>query len=101
MTAVVQLRADVAPLMHGDAGLARQTTPDLAHVLEVREDLMKELAHLHMTLKPIHPNTEDQELARYFILNRSEGPLDEAVLGSVRELEAVTAAYIKPEAEPA
>jgi len=97
MTAVVQLRADVAPLMHGDAGLAHQT----AHVLEVRKDLMKELGHLHMTLKPIHPHTEDQELARYFILNRSDGPLDEAALGSLRELEAVTAAYIKPEAEPA
>ena len=97
MTAVVQLKTEVARLLHRGVGLEGQT-PQL---LKVREDLIRELAYLHMTLKPIHPNTEDHELARYFTLSRTAGPLNEEALGTLRKLEAVTAAYIKPEAEPA
>ncbi len=97
MTAVVQLRADVAKLLQGDGGLETQATPES----EVRQDLDRELARLHMSLKPIHPGTEDQDLARYFTLTSSQGPADEEALGALRKLEAVTAAYIKPEEEPA
>lgn len=97
MTVVVQLRADVARLMHRGAGLEGQT----ADLVKVRQNLIEELERLHLSLQPMHPDAEDLELARYFTLSSATRPVDEETLGSLCKLEAVTAAYIKPEAEPA
>lgn len=96
MEAVIQLRADLARLMQGDAVGAWPN-----HLAAVRRDLDAELSRLGASLRPMHPGVKDTELARYFTLTGIPDPQQETVLATLRNLEAVTAAYVKPEAEPA
>jgi hypothetical protein len=49
----------------------------------------------------MHPGVQDAELMRYFTLSGVSDPDQEAILVALRNLEGVTAAYVKPEAEPA
>ncbi len=96
MDTVIQLRADLARLMQGGGD---ETFPD--DILRMKRDLDNELARIGASLKPMHPGVQDSELARYFGLSGTSEPADESVLVALRSLEAVTAAYVKPEAEPA
>ena len=97
MKAVIQLRDDVARLMQGEVGLDRSTD----QCAKIKQDLDSELVRLGVSLRPMHPGAEDAELARYFTLSGTVSMEDERILATLRNLEAVTAAYIKPEAEPA
>lgn len=96
MGTVIQLRADLAEYMHGEALAA---CPD--NILEMKRDLEDALARLGASLRPMHPGVQDAELARYFTLCGVPAPRQESALADLRDLEAVTAAYVKPEAEPA
>lgn len=96
MGTVIQLRADLARLMQGEA-----VTPCPDHIVEMKQDLDDELARLGASLRPMHPGAQDAELARYFTLSGVPDPEQEAILVALRSLEAITAAYVKPEAEPA
>jgi hypothetical protein len=96
MATVIQLRADLARLMQGEAHTA---WPD--HLVEMKRGLDDELARLGASLSPMHPGVQDAELMRYFTLSGVSDPDQEAILVALRNLEGVTAAYVKPEAEPA
>lgn len=95
MDAVVQLEREIAGLYHGGAG--QHALPDALRTM--KRDLDDELARLGLSLRPMHPGVEDSELARYFALVGGSGRHDENTLIALRDLDAVTAAYMKPEAE--
>ncbi len=62
--------------------------------------LRETLTALGVTMHPQHPDTRDPQLSRYFTVDvhdRAEGERVAAALGTLR---AVTAAYVKPQAEP-
>ncbi len=106
MEAVIQLRADLAALMEGETSRA---WPD--HLTHMKRELDDRLARHGASLRPMHPGTQDAELMRYYTLsadtdsvgNDSAAKQSEAdsVLLTLRSLEAVTAAYVKPDVEPA
>ena len=95
MEAVVQLEREIAGLYHGGAG--QPSLPDTLR--KMKHDLDDELARLGLSLRPMHPDIEDTELARYFTLVGGSIRQDETTLVALRDLDAVTAAYMKPEAE--
>jgi len=97
MEAVIQLRTDVAKLMRS-GGVSDERADQL---VRLKEELDKELARLGVSLRPMHPGAEDAESIRYFLLSGISELGKEEVLPTLRGLEAVTAAYVKPEAEPA
>ena len=65
----------------------------------MKQSLDDALARLGVSLRPMHPGVEDADLARYFTLSGVSGKEGEKVLVALRDLDAVTAAYGKPEAE--
>jgi hypothetical protein len=86
---IVQLEREAAD------DLIRNTSVDPA-TAQLRETL----AALGVTLHPQHPDTRDPQLSRYFAVDvhdRFEGERVAVALGTLR---AVTAAYVKPQAEP-
>lgn len=97
METVIQLRGDVAKLMQGAA--ARTEATD--ELWKAKRELEQELVRLGVAIRPVHPGSQDAELATYFTLCEAPGPDLEEILAVLRDLEAVTAAYAKPPAQPA
>ena len=96
MEAVIQLSAELAAALHGAAAGAQQE-----HVTQMRRALVAELARQGASLSPQHPGTADTELLRYFSLLLPDDTDGNALLVALRGLDGITAAYLKPEAEPA
>lgn len=96
MEAVIQLSAELAAALHGGAAGA-QSEP----VTRMRRVLVAELAERGASLRPQHPGTTDTELLRYFNLSLPDDTDANELLVALRGLDGVTAAYLKPEAEPA
>ncbi|MDH5555827.1 MAG: hypothetical protein OEZ03_00675 [Alphaproteobacteria bacterium] len=94
---IIQLRAEVARLSGGIDGSGATTEKNK----KLKQELDDKLAQLGASLRPMHPDEEDVELASYFTLIGAEGLEDEEVLAALRDLGAVSAAYVKPSAEPA
>ena len=98
METVVQLRSDIAELMSGGA----ETEAGTDQLNRIKTDLENKLVGLGVSLRAIHPGVEDKDLARYFTLSEASRLEDKEIYGALRELEnleAVTAAYAKPDAE--
>ena len=98
METVVQLRSDIAELMSGRA----ETEAGTDELNRIKTDLENKLVGLGVSLRAIHPGVEDKDLARYFTLSEASRLEDKEIYGALRELEnleAVTAAYAKPDAE--
>ena len=94
---IIQLRTEVARLAGGVGGCGETTEINK----RLKQELDDKLAQLGASLRPMHPEVEDAELASYFTLTGAEGLEDEEVLAALRDLDAVSAAYMKPPAEPA
>ena len=87
---VVQVKDEVARALHRD----ELRTP-------AAQALLATAADLSVSLVPIHPATDHPALLSYF---RVDAPDTGSALEILKELErsdAVTAAYVKPPAEPA
>ena len=97
METVIQLRSDVAKAMQGTVDVGEAA----GELWKATRDLEQELDRLGVSLEPVHPGTQDAELARYFTLSETPEFDPERILAPLRGLEAVTAAYVKPQAQPA
>lgn len=96
MGAVIQLKAEIAKMMQGDT-LAALPDP----IAQAKGDLDRELTRLKGSLQPMHPGTKDDDLVTYFTLAGVPDSQQETATAALNDLAAVTAAYVKPEAEPA
>ncbi len=97
MGAVIQLKAEIVNLMQDD--FSPTALPD--RIAKAKQDLDDELARLGGVLQPMHPHVQDAELMTYFSLSGIPDFKEEAAVDALIDLEAVTAAYVKPDAEPA
>ena len=50
-------------------------------------------------LRPMHPNTDDNELLCYFVLEVKSSVPDQEIIDNLLRLKCVDAAYIKPHDE--
>jgi Asp-tRNA(Asn)/Glu-tRNA(Gln) amidotransferase B subunit len=89
MHITVQTRDDVANDLVKDK-------PRLAETKRLRTALEK----LGLNLEPMHPGTDDADLATYFSIAVPEGHDPEDVAKRLRASKAVKAAYVKPRGEP-
>jgi len=49
-----------------------------------------------VTLEPMHPNVDDENLALYFSVSAENGEAAQRIAERLRSLKAVEAAYLKP-----
>ena len=63
------------------------------------EQVRSDADGLGATLSPLHPGTEDPELATYFVA-RVEGADAERIAQGLMRLDGVDGAYVKPPAAP-
>lgn len=91
MEIVVQLREDVAFTRQG-----RIATSESAPVLAELQGLLSDLG---VDLVPVHPGTEDPELATFFTVSGADPSQAEQITTALRGLDTVRAAYVKAPAE--
>lgn len=96
MEIVVELRPEIADILHGTVGRDEAAV----EFRKIEHDLDEELNRLGVSLRPMHA-VADPRLKRFFTISDGAEYGDAPVLESLRRLEAVTAAYAKPPAEPA
>jgi hypothetical protein len=86
--------------------LVVQVTPETAK--EIREqhyankttkELLEATQDLGVTLEPMHPDVEDENLASYFSISTENAEAAQRIAERLRELKAVDAAYSKPHEE--
>jgi hypothetical protein len=65
------------------------------HTVE-SEALLKEINTLGLTLEPMHRNTDDPHLQKYFTMEVLDYPTAQLVINNIQQSEAVEAAYVKP-----
>ena len=64
-------------------------------------ELENYLKDLGVALKPIHPNVDDVELMRYFVIAVDNLTRAEKIRTLLGQCKAIEAAYIKPPEKPA
>lgn len=85
MRLTIQVSKEVAqPLARGETA-----NPQVREILRLGEEL-------GLRFQPLHPQTGDPQLARYFTAEVADGPAAQAVADRLREHAAVEAAYLKP-----
>ena len=87
---------------HGECRLdveAAQNFLSAAKPTQAIKQLDEALADLGLSLKPQHAGESDPELSRFFVVDARDREEGERIVETVRQLQAVKAAYIKPEAE--
>jgi len=62
--------------------------------------LVRAAASLGAPLRPLHPATGDPDLAAWFTLKLPDRAAADRAVGVLRAVGGVTAAYVKPPAEP-
>ena len=86
--------------------LVVQVTPETAK--EIREqhydnnatkELIVAAQDLGVTLEPMHPDVEDENLALYFSVSAENAEAAQLIAERLRKLKAVDAAYSKPHEE--
>jgi hypothetical protein len=85
MQVTVQVSADVARALH-------QLGPPTAE----SEGLLMMTETLGLTLKRMHPDTDDPNLQSYFIVEVPDHATAQHVMNRLQHSEAVKAAYVKP-----
>jgi hypothetical protein len=60
------------------------------------EELANSMHELGLSLIPIHPGVEDEDLMRYFAVEVPDRSSADGVVQRLRQCAAVDAAYIKP-----
>lgn len=81
----VQVRQDVAAALHHHRRKNRAA-----------RELMAAAEELGVELKPMHPETLDPALSRYFAVQLDDATTTGQVLTCLRNCAAVEAAYVKP-----
>jgi hypothetical protein len=59
--------------------------------------VVESAASLGLQLRPLHPGTDDRELASWFLAEADA--IDEEVVSALRSIAGVEAAYLKPDDE--
>lgn len=85
MQITVQVSADVARALY-------QRGPPTAE----SEELLRIMNTFGIKLEPLHRNTYDPSLQRYFIVEVPDRATAQQVMDRLQQLEAVEAAYVKP-----
>lgn len=85
MQATVQVTGDVARAIR-----ARQTSTWEA------KGLLGLLNEWGVTVTPLHSDTADPELQTYFVMDLPDDGSAEEILGHLRDMAGVEAAYVKP-----
>lgn len=80
-----------------------QLQPEAALALQGRRrattasrELLKTAWDLDVTLKPMHPDTDDPKLASYFVVELPDAATAERVIARLQNCKAIKAAYMKP-----
>ncbi len=85
MHVTVQVAVDVARALH-------QREP----ITVKSEALLRMVETFGLTLEPMHLDSDDPILRSYFIVEVSDRATAQRVMNSLRQSEAVEAAYVKP-----
>ena len=85
MQITVQLKTEVARRLH-------QRGPPTSEL----EELNRITEQLGVVLEPIHPETVDPDLIRYFTLEAPNQATAQEVIARLQQCKAVEAAYLKP-----
>jgi len=72
----------------------------LANIKETQSNILEVLKNVGGTLKPLHPHSRDPELQRFFIVGVPVPSDAEKIIGRLRQVPGVEAAYVKPLGEP-
>jgi hypothetical protein len=75
----------------------RERSPQQADARELLH-LVRELS---VDLVPLHPGTDDPQLATYFTVDVADAARAQEVAERLQQSDAVVAAYVKPPDEPA
>ncbi len=85
MQVTVHLRSDIAKALQSRSrGVA------------AAQSLIEHLHRIHVELHPLHPNSDDKELATHFYLETDSVSDADALVESLLKQTGVTAAYVKP-----
>jgi hypothetical protein len=60
------------------------------------EELNRIIKQLGVVLEPMHPETTDADLSRYFTIEVRDRAMAEKVIDCLQQNKAVMAAYVKP-----
>jgi hypothetical protein len=85
MEVVVQVSADVADALY------RRGPPT-----SKSEELLRIIETVGLSLEPMHYETDDPTLRRYFIVEVDDQATAQRVIDSLQQSEAVEAVYVKP-----
>lgn len=85
---IVQVRPELTAGLHGPAA-----APGTRALVRAAESF-------GAPLRPLHPATSDPELAAWFTLEVPDEAAAERAVEELRAVGGVTAAYVKPAAEP-
>lgn len=85
MQVVIQVTADVARPLH-----------QLGPPTEQSEALLRMAETFGLTLKPIHPGTDDPELQTYFMVDVHDPETAQELTDRLQQMPGIEAAYIKP-----
>ena len=88
MLIIIQVSSDVANSLHKRS---RPTTDS--------KNLVKLLAELSVILEPMHPGTNDPDLATYFIVEADDKESADKLISRLQSCRAVKAVYVKPKDE--
>jgi len=86
---IAQLTEEIAAQLRGDAPASLESRMIEAKAREFGSQLV-----------PLHPGIADPKLATYFRLDGSSEETASTLVESLRQLEDVEAAYVKPHAAP-
>ena len=81
----IQAAPHVAPMLHG-----------LAPPSADSEEIVSIARAFGGTLEPLHPDTDDPSLQRYFTVDVADEAVASQVLARVRQSSSIAAAYVKP-----
>lgn len=85
MYVTIRVRTDVALALHQ----RQQHTAASEELLQIANEL-------DVVLEPLHPDTEDPYLVRYFTVKVSDSATAERVIARLHHCKAIEAAYLKP-----
>jgi hypothetical protein len=78
-----------------------QVSMDVATALQTgRSDLAGAIQGLGARIEPLHPNTPDPELQRFFVVYVPSADEADRVINRLWQYPGVEAAYVKPAGEP-
>ena len=86
---------EVVTMLSGEAARAlREKTPNVE-----AEHIRELVAKSGSILEPLHPDSDDPNLMRYFFVRARDGEQAEQLARSLRSSKAIEAAYVKPPGE--